>query len=383
MTTNTGTTGNDTLEGGTTLDGLAGDDLLIPSLGEFTNATLNGGDGDDIFQISGYRGRDRTDLITDLGSADHDVLFIEIDDIGLGTFASQDHIELERRGTRLDVVLNGNYTVRVENQYDAEGNFLGVLDEIRFGEGPSIDLSGPLSFADTNEDRLLTGTTGNDTLEVHSGNNRLEGGSGRDTLLGGDGVDTLIGGEGNDSIIGGTSVNDLRDVVFGGDGNDTIDGGYGNDELRGDAGNDDIAGGFGADTVIGGTGDDVMTGSAFGDLIFGGDGFDFVNGGFGSDRVNGGADGDRFFHLGIADHGSDWIQDYNAAEGDVLVYGGAATRDQFQVNVTNTASAGADGVNEAFVIYRPTGQILWALVDGDGQSEINIRIGGQEFDLLG
>ncbi len=220
------------------------------------------------------------------------------------------------------------------------------------------------------------------TLTGTSGNDRLDGQAGNDTLDGGDGVDTLIGGEGNDSIIGGTSVNDLRDVLFGGDGNDTIDGGYGNDELRGDAGNDDIAGGFGADTVIGGTGDDVMTGSAFGDLIFGGDGFDFVNGGFGSDRVNGGADGDRFFHLGIADHGSDWIQDYNAAEGDVLVYGGAATRDQFQVNVTNTASAGADGVDEAFVIYRPTGQILWALVDGDGQSEINIRIGGQEFDLL-
>ncbi|KIC46116.1 hypothetical protein RA29_20310, partial [Tateyamaria sp. ANG-S1] len=64
-------------------------------------------------------------------------------------------------------------------------------------------------------------------------------------------------------------------------------------------------------------------------------------------------------------------------------YGGQATRDQFQVNITNTASAGADGVDEAFVIYRPTGQILWALVDGDGQDQINIRIAGQEFDLLG
>ncbi|WP_052249760.1 calcium-binding protein [Tateyamaria sp. ANG-S1] len=228
----------------------------------------------------------------------------------------------------------------------------------------------------------LTGTSGDDELVGDSAADRLDGLAGDDTLNGGDGADTLIGGAGNDSITGGTSTDDLRDIVFGGAGDDTIDGGYGNDELRGDAGNDSIAGGFGADTVIGGAGDDTLTGSAFGDLIFGSDGFDFINGGFGSDRVNGGADGDRFFHLGIADHGSDWIQDYNAAEGDVLVYGGNATRDQFQVNVTNTANAGADDVDEAFVIYRPTGQILWALVDGDGQSEINIRIGGQEFDLL-
>jgi Ca2+-binding RTX toxin-like protein len=52
-----------------------------------------------------------------------------------------------------------------------------------------------------------------------------------------------------------------------------------------------------------------MTGSAFSDLIFGGDGDDFINRGFGPDRVNGGAGSDRFFHLCIADHGSDWIQD--------------------------------------------------------------------------
>ena len=257
---------------------------------------------------------------------------------------------------------------------------------------PAFIADGDSAGVATIQDRSpITGTNGNDVLTGNDypdiinglgGNDRIDGLEGNDLLNGGDGADTIIGGEGNDSLIGGTSESDLRDVVFGGSGDDTIDGGYGNDELRGDSGNDNLAGGFGADTVIGGTGDDVLTGSAFGDLLFGGDGIDFVNGGFGSDRVNGGAGGDRFFHLGIADHGNDWIQDYNAAEGDVLVYGGSATRDQFQVNVTNTANAGADAVDEAFVIFRPTGQILWALVDGDGQNEINILIGGQEFDLL-
>jgi hypothetical protein len=37
---------------------------------------------------------------------------------------------------------------------------------------------------------------------------------------------------------------------------------------------------------------------------------------------------------------------------------------------------------EAFVIYKPTGQIMWALVDGQGQDQINIQIGSDTFDLL-
>jgi Ca2+-binding RTX toxin-like protein len=123
-------------------------------------------------------------------------------------------------------------------------------------------------------------------------------------------------------------------------------------------------------------------------LVFGNAGNDFVNGGFGHDRINGGAGADRFFHLGILDHGSDFIQDYNAAEGDLLLSGIAgATRSQFQVNLNDAVApdgekAGDDAVQEAFVIYRPTGQILWALIDGAGQSEINLRIGADTFDLL-
>jgi Ca2+-binding RTX toxin-like protein len=159
--------------------------------------------------------------------------------------------------------------------------------------------------------------------------------------------------------------------------------GYGNDELRGDAGNDNISGGFGADTVIGGSGNDTQTGSADGDEIHGNDGDDFINGGFGHDRLNGGGGVDKFYHLGVFDHGSDWIQDYNAAEGDVLIWGGAtATADDFQINTADTANAGVAGVSESFVIYRPTGQIMWALVDSNAQSEINIQIAGQVFDLM-
>ncbi|SER11138.1 hypothetical protein SAMN04488092_1322, partial [Thalassovita taeanensis] len=46
------------------------------------------------------------------------------------------------------------------------------------------------------------------------------------------------------------------------------------------------------------------------------------------------------------------------------------------------ANAGVAGVEEAFIIYRPTGQIMWALVDGAAQEELNLLIAGVEYDLL-
>jgi len=193
----------------------------------------------------------------------------------------------------------------------------------------------------------------------------------------------------------GTSGDDVftgsvgADRAIGGDGDDSQAGGYGNDLVYGQDGNDTIAGGFGSDDLRGQNGDDVITGSALSDLVYGGAGDDFVNGGFGYDRINGGTGADRFYHLGIFDHGSDWIQDYTAAEGDVLQFGDAsASRDDFQVNFDHTASpegerSGDDDVAEGFVIYRPSGQIIWALVDGAGQDQINLKIGGEVFDLLG
>ena len=223
------------------------------------------------------------------------------------------------------------------------------------------------------------------SIDAGAGNDRIEGSALADTLRGGDGTDTIIGGAGDDILFGGSTAADLRDVIYGGDGNDSIDGGHGNDELHGGEGRDTILGDFGSDTLIGNAGDDVLIGGALSDLLLGGPGNDFMNGGFGFDRMNGGTGADRFFHLGIADHGSDWVQDYRAAEGDRLVHGlgaGAVRPDQFQVNLANTPGAGAADVAEAFVIFRPTGQILWALVDGAAETAIIVQAGSQVFDLL-
>jgi hypothetical protein len=229
----------------------------------------------------------------------------------------------------------------------------------------------------------LIGTDGDDRLEGAGGNDTLIGNDGNDTLYGQDGQDRLNGGAGDDLIYGGASDADLRDLVFGGDGNDTICGGGGQDELYGGGGHDSVSGDFGADTLIGNEGDDWLTGGPGADALTGGPGDDWLNGGFGHDRLNGGAGADRFYHAGLADHGSDWIQDYTAADGDVLLFGLAgATADQFRISYATTPGAGQAEVAEAFVIYRPTGQIVWALVDGAAQPAVMLQIGGQLYDLV-
>ncbi|MGF6863008.1 hypothetical protein ABIE69_003599 [Rhodobacteraceae bacterium MBR-64] len=226
----------------------------------------------------------------------------------------------------------------------------------------------------------IKGGMGDDKIYGDGGSDTLQGGGGDDQLFGGDGADQLNGGSGNDSINGGSG----SDLIFGGDGNDLLEGGDGNDIMYGMNGDDIIIGDFGSDTLIGQGGNDTIAGGAGADMIFGGAGDDILNGGFGNDRLNGGEGADIFFHEGVIDHGSDWIQDFSSGDGDVLFFGQVgATRNDFQVNYAETPNAGAVGTQEAFVIYIPTNQIVWALVDGAAQAELNLRIAGADtlFDL--
>jgi serralysin len=127
----------------------------------------------------------------------------------------------------------------------------------------------------------------------------------------------------------------------------------------------------------------TVTGSSRSDIILGGSGDDFLNGGFGFDHLTGGSGADRFYHEGVADHGSDWITDYYAAEGDVLCMGKpSASAADFIVQFAETVGAGQSGVKEAFVTYIPTRQILWAIEDGELADQILIQLSGATFDLI-
>ncbi|MEQ9696037.1 hypothetical protein [Shimia sp. SDUM112013] len=382
----TGTdTSNDFLYGGTGRDSLLGglgDDFLFGQQGDDVLSAegginhLFGGSGDDTLlgqagydQLAGGTGADLFitngvghDVITDFDGVQDRIDLNGAFETWAEAFAQMASVDADNDGAADDLMIRAGAgrSVTVLN-LSVEHVHVGVFENLTVPAG------------------VIYGTQGNDTLR---------GGEGTDTLIGQDGADILIGGGGNDVLSGGTSNADLRDILYGGQGNDSLDGGYGNDQLRGDSGRDTLVGGFGADTLIGGEGDDGLMGGAFADQLFGGDGGDFLNGGFGHDLLNGGGGADRFYHLGIRDHGSDWVQDYSATGGDVLHFGiASATESQFQVNTTHTTNAagersGDDNVEEAFVIYRPTGQIMWALIDGAGQDSINLQIGGQVFDLM-
>ncbi|MBZ4023562.1 hypothetical protein CKO11_13955 [Rhodobacter sp. TJ_12] len=390
---------NDTLVGSTADNSLfsyAGDDILTSDAGR---DTMSGGDGSDTYHF--YAG-DGYDLVTDQGGSGTDTIIFHSYTAAQASVQLQNpnlpNVVIRFRGS--DQFHDGteDYVVIADTLNAGQA---GTIEQIIFADGTVWDHSTLISMIGNDAEELTaqvlsdagdlyTGTAasedfdgglGDDILFGLNGDDRLRGSQGNDTLDGGDGRDTLSGGDGDDVIRGGLSSADKRDIIYGGDGNDSIDGGDGNDDLNGGNGSDTIEGGYGADLVIGNDGDDYLTGSVYADQIFGGNGNDFINGGFGNDLVNGGADADTFYHTGIAGHGSDWIQDYTAADGDVLRFGASGRVNDFQVNFATT-TAGDDNVDEAFVIYRPTGQILWALVDGAGQDSINIMIGGTEYDLL-
>jgi Ca2+-binding RTX toxin-like protein len=320
--------------------------------------------------------------------------------------------------------IDGNISVFVNNFFSYNGRY-----SVTYSSSTTFDIlqqtpayvgtDAADEFILSETDDVVHGLAGNDSIMESDGNDiifggagsdTLRGGAGSDSLYGGEGLDKLHGGEGDDFIFGGiaeeeayysgSSVPDLRSEITGGAGNDVIFSGQGNDLVFGQDGNDTLIGGRGADTLIGLNDDDIIAGGSGSDFLFGGSGDDFINGGFATDRINGGSGADRFYNLGVqsqdlsvvggirTDVTPDWIQDYNATEGDVLVFGNAgAVESNFQVNFAHTANAsgersGDDAVIEAFVIYRPTGDIVWALVDGGGQAEINIQLGEGVFDLL-
>lgn len=106
-------------------------------------------------------------------------------------------------------VKNGN---NANNSFDAA--VLGSLNDewVMNGRGGDDTLRGG------NKADLLNGGTGHDLLDGRGGSDLLLGGTGTDTLLGGAGNDTLDGGADADLLIGGTGW----DALTGGTGPDTF-----------------------------------------------------------------------------------------------------------------------------------------------------------------
>lgn len=161
-------------------------------------------------------------------------------------------------------------------------------------------------------------TTGTDENEL------IVGTAGAESLFGGGGVDFMGGYLGNDIVNGGAG----NDALSGEEGNDTLIGGPGADTFSADPGNDLIDGRLGADAMqdtydawlaprgvvvnlangtardgYGGTdrllGIEIAAGSSFADTLTGGSGNDTLYGHEGNDILDGGAGtGDTAFYEG-------------------------------------------------------------------------------------
>ncbi|MBC7738977.1 MAG: hypothetical protein H7245_17560 [Candidatus Saccharibacteria bacterium] len=206
-------------------------------------------------------------------------------------------------------------------------------------------------------DDVLTGGSGDDTMQGLSGNDTIWGGAGNDLVAGGGGNDTLWGELGADSIYGGTGDDVVyydgnSDIVDGGEGYDTlimvtklrgamtigtgfeyVVGSEGNDNFVGNSlanrinakGGDDYIAGWGGndllevmagnDTVYAGDGDDSLTGGTGLDALFGGAGNDTVLGGSGLDQMAGGLGNDVFRFDTLASLG-DAIADFSKTGGN-------------------------------------------------------------------
>ena len=353
-----------------------GEDYLV---GQGDNI-MTGGAASDLFVLS-YGASETGDIqnstITDfvIGEDVIGLIGLDVTPITDFTIMSDTNITQTVVDGDLQLALDGVDLVTLEGVTETltAGNFLTLMPGASNVSEPIIG---------TAEADVLYGTAEADVMFGLGGDDRILGYEGADTIDGGAGADTLNGGDGGDVIVGGTTADDLGDLIYGGAGDDNIDGGAGNDVIYAGTGNDVVVGGDGADNLYGQEGNDVLTGSSWSDLIFGGDGFDFINGGAGSDRLNGGANADKFYHAGVESHGSDWLQDFSAADGDVLLFGGiGADVNDFRVNFASSGS-GDLAIDEAFVTYQPTGQILWAMVDGSNEAEINLVLDGNTYDLL-
>ncbi len=202
----------------------------------------------------------------------------------------------------------------------------------------------------------ITGTAGNDVVDLQDGNDTFHGGAGNDTICGGDGNDRLYG-EGDDDTEFGGNGNDDLDTTCTRDGAGMFTGclanpgdGPGNDTLNGDAGLDALMAGTGHDTLNGGTEADFLTadtsfGDAVGDNLNGGEGDDFaeggssgsvtIDGGPGKDRLSGGAVGDTI-------HGGDGDDTIDGNTGNDTINGDAGADRLDGQEGNDTVNGGAD-----------------------------------------
>ena len=305
------------LDGADTINGLGGDDIIIPNRpmvveGEAPDDgvdVVDGGADDDTISYEG-EAADR-DVTIDLSTVVPEVEEVEADDQGQN--AMEGVIAHVAAAVTNPPVIDMIKVIVVVDEDTEDESKVSTIEHITGGAGDD-DLTGD-ARANT-----LKGLGGGDTLRGGAGNDMLMGGEGIDMLHGGAGNDTLNGGAGADMLNGnagddtyvevgvGTGVTDdvmeaenegtdevhytaLADnegtpdmdeseagvtvsptprnveVVAGTQNDDTITANVDGATILGLEGDDTLAGGEGADTLVGCAGDNTLTGNGGNDIF--------------------------------------------------------------------------------------------------------------------
>jgi len=284
---------NDTLLGGDGQDSLYGDygdDILNGGLG--INDYMEGGEGSDVYLFAAGDGN-TTISNYDTSSARYDVL-------RFATGISFSDVLVRRSGNDLLLTLQSNGEVLTVQNHFLGGNQY-QLNAVEFADGTIWNST-------TLTEKLLTGTSGADTITGFATNDIINGLGGNDTLNGGSGNDTLYGGDGDDSLNGGTGT----DWLLGELGNDTytVDNAGDNVTESVNAGTDKINSSvtytisanvenltLTGTLAINGIGNDLnntITGNSAANQLSGGVGDDTLEGKLGNDILTGGAGKDSF-----------------------------------------------------------------------------------------
>ena len=348
----------------------AGNDNIYGGLGD---DALNGGDGNDTYY---YNLGDGLDTITETSGTDK-IIF--------GEGISSSDLVYTRDGNNLHININGDSSqgVVIKDYFYSLNN---KIENLQFADNSIInlstqgivltqsDLSDTITTVSDNDD-VVYGNGGADTISTGSGNDILVGGKGQDTLDGGagndtycfnigDGYDTITDSSGTDKIVFGEGIvssslvynrhgNDLTIVVndldsikvknfFTSDSIESLEFFDGsslslNPETISISPLEDedivFTGTSASETITGGVGDDTLDGNGGNDTIYGGPGNDYINinnatntvhGGTGNDYING-SSGNDTYHYNRGD-GFDTIVEYNGSN-DKIIFGEGITRE--------------------------------------------------------
>ena len=144
---------------------------------------------------------------------------------------SQVEFEVEFDGTQTEEIAEDTEVVQeTEDEALAQNEEEAIEEETEVTEDTEVE-SGVVI---TEEDLLLIGGVGDDTISGDSGNDLIVAGGDNDLVRGQGGSDRIFGNQGNDTLTG----NFGDDEIFGNDGDDRLFGSQGNDTLTGGKGED-------------------------------------------------------------------------------------------------------------------------------------------------